>query len=241
MELVMSKTSESPEDKDVLQLIEESKAGDEQSFITLYMRYKKLLHGDYVKRMLNFDTSRNKQDSEDAHSILDEMFWRAILEYQPKKAKFITYLTNMIKYRFRDNVLKERIIPIHSNKSAKVIQEKIDKTQCVLHPYALDYVLAAKPDDKVVGFNIGKEKFRLAHNVFISKFIIDNLSLIIENKRNLEIYKDYIALMLEEQEQRMTKMVKKFNLTKQSITKIILDCNKKLIKSLKIENFTMID
>lgn len=228
------KSNESPE---VLSLIDRAKNHEESAQMELYEKYKKLLHGNYIKNLLNFNTSKNKQDAEDAHSILSIIFFKAIDDYDATRSKFITHLTNMIKFRFRESILKERMIPILNNKSAIKINEIIEKTQCELFGDLSAFKIMSETDSKIVSFEFGEQLFKVPVNAFIEKFLFSRTNLI-RNLKEKNIYEHYLNSLLNDDRSAIKETSEAFKTSRDKINKIVKRCNCKLVKGMKVKNVT---
>ena len=77
IEMDFSKSKEAPE---VLDLIKKAKDGDERSFELLFYKYRALLHGVFIQRLVKFDISKTitYQDGEDIGSIFYIIFCECV-------------------------------------------------------------------------------------------------------------------------------------------------------------------
>ncbi len=237
IEIPLEVSNESPE---VLILIEETKKGNDDAAELLLKRYNKLLHGDYIRGFLNFNFNKsvNKQDNEDVYSILNILFMETVNSYDPSRGKFITHLTNRIKFKFREYLLKERMIPVATNKSAKEVLEVLEKSQCALMSNIGDELV--KSDKQLyVSFKFNGEQMNVPLKIFVDNFIMDKIDKVIPKKYNA-LYRKYLSYIENTEHGMYTLLAKEFDLNINQAHYAVKLCNAIMSKSIKIKNINII-
>lgn len=169
LELNLVQSNEKPE---VIALINSAREDDnEHAWEVLYTTFSKLLHGDYVRSMLRFNTESHSVNREDYDSIMNLIFVEAVKCYKPEKAKFITHLTNRIRHKFWEYLLRERMIPVRNNKAPKEILKILESTECHLYSDTMDYIKDDKRGHKYARFTKSGEDYEMPLDVFIDVFI----------------------------------------------------------------------
>lgn len=232
----MAEIKESPE---IIALIEQSRAGNERAYEELYLKYYPLLNGGFIKKHIkNSDGTVNK---EEAMSILNLIFVQAVNSYKPEKSKFITHLTNYVKYKFTGHYLEERMMPFTNNATKEKIIDKLNKSNCILTDNIFGMVereghagrLSFSP--KLISFEYLGQKLDMPIGVFISSFIpsiIDKIG----NEESKNIFKYYISLVSDSEKGISSKMKLKFNKNMISLQKS-LDETTRFIK----QNITFLE
>ncbi len=227
---------DSNESQEVRILVQEAKSGNEKAAEILLEKFNKLIHGNYIKSHLNFDFDkvRNVQDKEDAYSILNILFMEAINSYDASKGKFITHLTNRIRFKFREYYLKERLMPVRHNKAPEQILEMIQKTQCILESDIVDSMVEAKKET-YISFDYQEERIKMPVKVFIQTFIFDKIDKIVP-KKYLSIYKLYLEGIQNGTSSLFLDISKKKKVKIHALHYIIKICNAAVNKTLKLKN-----
>ncbi len=232
IDLPLEESSESPE---VMILVQETKNGNEEAAAILLKKFDKALHGNYMKGLINFDFDKfvNQQDKEDIYSIINILFMETVNSYDPTRGKFITHLTNRIRFKFREYLLKERMIPVATNKTSKEVLEVLDKTRCDLISDIGDELLKAK-EQLNISFKIKDETFKIPLKVFVSNFIIDKIDDIIP-KKYVALYRRYLECIASSENGTYPLLAKEFDMTINKVHYSLRMCNILMSKSLKID------
>ncbi len=228
------------ESQDVLILIDQFKSGNDDAAEKLLKKYNNFLHGNYIKRLINYDFDKgiNKEDKEDAYSLLNLIFIEAVNSYDPTRAKFITHLNNRIVQRFREYLMKERLITVDNNRSSKEILEIIEKTKCILQSDILDDIVKSK-SQKRVSFRIGDESFEMPLSSFVKVYITDKVDNLLKDKY-LSFYKKYLTYIYNDTKELLSLLMKEFDLSINEVHYKIKICNAEILNSLKrIKNLTI--
>jgi DNA-directed RNA polymerase specialized sigma subunit len=205
-------SKESPE---VLSLINKAKDGDEYAWEELIDRYKKMMSTfkDKVKTDKFFD------EAKDIESILNVCFVEAVNSYNPEKAKFGTYLTLWVRFKFLGYYLKEKMIPITNNGTNDHIIDKLLRTEVTLTDDAKDFKEASKntkfieryknADNQSVNFNLDGHDLDMPLGIFVEDLLL-NIADSHSNKEDLEIFKFYTGLVLNNEIGLISKMEDRF-------------------------------
>lgn len=227
------------EDAEVIRLIEETRKGNDDAAEVLLKRYDKALHGNYIKTYINFDFDKNlnPQDREDAYSILNILFMEAVKTYDPTRGKFLTHLTNRIRFKFREYLLKERLMPITHNKAPKEIMKILEKTQCVLHSEIADDMVSLKNKNSFVTFSFQDERIKIPTSIFVNQYLVSNVDKVIPIKLR-SLYKAYLKHLEDGTNSPFKVLAKEFKLSINKVHYSIRLCNKIMNKSIKIKDLT---
>lgn len=225
-------TNEKPE---IIELIKLTKEGDEIAGEKLFNQYKGLLHGNFIRKNISYEMRNNEGHEEEIKSIMNEIFMNSVRSYVPEKAKFITHLTNMIYFQFRDYLQKDKLIPINQNLKSGEMKKLFDATACVFGDSAEAFINARAAKAKIINFKIGEQSFSMEEKVFISKFILDKAKKILPIS-DRKIYCYYLELFLAEEKEIKKKAIKKFKISSSRYYNIIEKYAKDIKNSLNLRN-----
>ncbi len=226
-------SKESPE---VIDLVSRAKKGDDEAGNLLFEKYRKTLHGDFISKKLHYNMNQSVQDSEEAHSIMHVIFMNSIHSYDSTKSKFITHLVNMIKYQFRDYLMREKLVSVKKHLSSDKMNELIEKTAVV---FSTPSEFEISNVEKYVNFNIHDENFSMPEKVFIGKFIKDRAKVITPVSQR-KVYQFYIQSILDGEKSPKKKVCEKFNLDSKKFYILITRCNEIVKQSLEIKDVSYV-
>lgn len=227
------KSNEKPE---ILDLIEKSKAGDDDAYNKLYKQYEDLLHGKYIKRFIS--SSIDFIEHDDINSIMNLIFVESLNTYDPSRAKFITHLTRQIHFRFTGHYLKERMMPFSNNASKEKIITKLNKTRCILTDNIGAMLSKTSQssiilDPTLVAIEFNGQETDVPLGVLFTS-IIPSIVEKMEDKRASEIFLYYIELMLNGETSITKSLRKKFNCSVGSIKKALDSTSEVISDNIKI-------
>lgn len=239
-QLELLKEYENKESPEIINLINLAKEKDEVALEKLYDKYKELLEGKFIRGM--FKKFRvPDSDTEDAISIAKILFLSSIYSYDPKKSKFITYITMYIGWKFAEQYSKERLIKINTFKKSKDIVEDLKNTE-IAHigdAAGWNYNDKLKFEVETISLDCGAEKISVPRSVFIDKYILRNIDDILLNKEDILIYKKYIEYYLSTGKNPVIKIASEVGKKYNNVLKIINKSNKKVVEFLKMNNIVI--
>jgi hypothetical protein len=228
---------DSQESPEIINLIQCAKIGDENAWNILYAKYKDLIHGKYVQKIISFQT----RNSEDNKSILSVLFVEAVHSYNGN-SKFSTYLVNMIKWKFREKIAKERLI------AAPVFKKDTETTNKIIKRTRYKYIdekYDCKEKDAIsqVNINMCGIQTKMDTHFFFTKFILPRLKDNFNKKQNsiIEKYFELILLKQINHSSAITKIAKRRKTSNIKINKIIQQAIDISNKEIKKENITRME
>ncbi len=238
----MPELTEIQESSEVVKLVEESKKGNEIAYEELYKKYTPLLKGKFIKRHIK--SSNDAVEKEDINSIMNLIFVETVNSYNPVKSKFITHLTNMIRFKFPGHSLQERMMPFTNNASKEKIIKKLNNTRCILTDNIFGmlenegYASRLSFTPKMISFEYNEQVLDMPLNIFLDTFLptlVDKM----EDTNSKEIFNYYIKLILDGEKGVSSKLKKKFKKSLLSINKSLEEATSFInqnIKFLEIKN-----
>lgn len=219
----MNDIKESPE---VVKLVQESKKGNEVAYEELYKKYTPLLKGKFIKKFIK--TSTDAVENDDINSIMGLIFVETVNSYDPEKSKFMTHLTNMVRFKFMGHYLGERMMPFTNNANKEKIIKKLNNTRCILTDNIFGMLenegyagrLSFVP--KLICFEYQGQKLDMPLNVFLDTFLLSVIDNSPDEDSN-EIFKYYVSLVSQGEKGISSKLRKKFKRSLLSIKKSLDD------------------
>lgn len=234
LEMDLSLSLESGE---ILNLVNKAKEGDEDSYLKLYYKYVNLLQGKFIQSKLGFDFTRVncKSDREDIESILREIFAESVIEYDPTKSKFITYLTRRILWKFRDKFLEGKLNPLRKHLSSKEMKKLIDESSCALLE-DISSVADQPLENKVVRFVVCDQEIEMSMEAFLNVYILDNIDKVVDEGLR-EVYRYYTEEILRNSPGAITKAGRRAGIDPpRKAWFFIKKANEQILDNLKIKN-----
>ncbi len=223
----------SNETADIMILIEETKKGNDSAAEQLYLKFRNLLNGRYIQKLLKFNIY-NDDSKEEIQSILDLIFFEAVHSYNPERAKFSTHLILSIKNRFREYYAKERLIKL--NKTIVATGKLVEKIESTRILPLLEAQNERYREHKTINIKFGDSNIGIPQDIFLSMLRDKDISSLVPSKYR-QIYREYIKNFSKEKPLDIKTLSSSLGITQFQFNYAIRKCNeivkKKTIREIK--------
>lgn len=181
------------ESKEVVDLVEKARAGDDPAFEKLYLMYEDMICGAKMATALGMSPIKSIVD-EDFRSICKILFVEAVQKYDPMKSKLSTYITNYIRWGYTTKYLNERMIRVTRQPTIKLTNEVQDRTAAIPVDKVFFDTHGEKVDFVEVRLNNSEDSFVISKECLGSTLIGFLRS---HSTKHADIYEKYLEGMLD--------------------------------------------